>query len=127
MTAELEHANITVANPDATAGWMADVFGWHIRWAGPARDGGRSVHVGSKHSYLALFAPAGGTGAASQDSYATRAGLNHLAIVVADLDATETAVRKAGFTPQDHADYTPGRRFYFHDDNGLEYEVVQYG
>ena len=34
MTAHLEHTNFTVSDTDATAEWMCDLFGWHIRWAG---------------------------------------------------------------------------------------------
>ena len=36
------------------------------------------------------------------------------------------AVLAQGFTTGNHADYEPGRRFYFHDADGIEYEVVQY-
>ena len=32
----------------------------------------------------------------------------------------------AGLTPFSHADYEPGRRFYFLDPDGIEYEVVSY-
>ena len=57
MTATLEHANICVSDPHKTAAWMEKIFGWRIRWEGPALNGGYSVHVGSKDSYLALYAP----------------------------------------------------------------------
>ena len=53
-------------------------------------------------------------------------GLNHIGLVVEDLEAVETSVRAAGYTPHSHADYEPGRRFYFDDDNGIEFEVVAY-
>jgi catechol 2,3-dioxygenase-like lactoylglutathione lyase family enzyme len=52
--------------------------------------------------------------------------LNHVGVVVEDLDATEAKVRAAGFAPHSHADYEPGRRFYFHDRDGIEFEVVSY-
>jgi lactoylglutathione lyase len=52
--------------------------------------------------------------------------LNYIALVVDDLDLIEAQVRKAGFTPHSHADYAPGRRFYFKDHDEIEYEVVQY-
>lgn len=35
MQATLEHVNLTVPDPDATAAWLCEVFGWHIRWQGP--------------------------------------------------------------------------------------------
>ena len=53
-------------------------------------------------------------------------GLNHIALVVDDLDAVEALVRNEGLTPINHANYDPGRRFYFHDTDGIEYEVVSY-
>jgi len=45
---------------------------------------------------------------------------------VKDLDDVEARVKKAGFTPVNHANYEPGRRFYLHDHDSIEYEVVAY-
>jgi catechol 2,3-dioxygenase-like lactoylglutathione lyase family enzyme len=126
MTVKLEHTNLTVSDPDATAKWMCDLFGWHVRWAGTAMQTGRTVHVGNDTQYLALFTP-GKPGRPTDDNYATIGGLNHIAVTVDDLDAMEQAVVAHGFTTGNHADYEPGRRFYFHDDDGIEYEVVCYG
>ncbi|WP_227267609.1 VOC family protein [Roseobacter weihaiensis] len=125
MTALLEHANVTVSNANRTAQWMSELFGWHIRWQGPAIDGGRSLHIGTDSQYLALYQPAR-TVAAKSSTYHTAGGLNHIAIVVDDIDALEKQVTAAGFTAVNHADYEPGRRFYFHDHDDIEYEVVQY-
>ena len=125
MVARLEHTNYTVKDPDATAAWMCDLFGWSIRWAGAAMSGGRTVHVGTDTHYLALYTP-GDPGAATDDNYTTVGGLNHIAVTVDDIDAMEQAVANAGFTPTNHGDYEPGRRFYFHDQDGIEYEVVSY-
>lgn len=125
MPTTLEHTNYTVADPDKTAAWMCDVFGWHIRWAGDSIHKGRSVHVGDDRSYLALYTP-GTPKAATDNTYTTVGGLNHLAVVTDDIGAMEHKVLAAGFTPNNHADYEPGRRFYFHDADGIEYEVVSY-
>lgn len=126
MQAILEHVNYTVKDPDATAAWMCDLFGWDVRWAGAAKNGGRSVHVGTPGQYLALFRPAGTAEAATDDNYQTIGGFNHLAVITDDIDAMEQAVVAKGFVPNNHGDYEPGRRFYFHDTDGIEYEVVQY-
>ena len=123
--ASLEHVNLTVDNPEKTAKWLCDLFGWHIRWQGDSIHGGRTVHVGGENSYLALYSP-GKRLAASSSSYVTTGGLNHIGVVVDDLDAAEEKVKACGFEPHSHADYEPGRRFYFHDDQGIEYEVVSY-
>ncbi|WP_298839332.1 VOC family protein [uncultured Roseobacter sp.] len=125
MSTELEHANVTVSDAVATAAWMTRLFGWKIRWDGPSLDGGRSIHVGSDTSYIALYQPARET-TPGASSYHIRGGLNHLAVTVSDIEAMETAVKKEGFVPENHADYEPGKRFYFHDTDGIEYEVVQY-
>lgn len=125
MTAHLEHANLTVTDPDATAAWMRAAFGWHIRWEGETQTGLRAIHIGTDASYLALFAPELPSVHAT-GRYKTIGAMNHLGIVVDDFEATERAVRAAGFTPHHHADYPPGRRFYFMDDLGVEYEVVSY-
>ena len=38
----------------------------------------------------------------------------------------EARVSAAGLIPFNHGDYEPGRRFYFLDPDGIEYEVVSY-
>lgn len=124
--AHLEHTNYTVTDPKATAAWMCDVFGWHIRWQGVALNGeGYTVHVGDDTGYLALYGPSTPP-TDSGVSYAHRGGLNHIGLVVDDLDAAEARVKAAGFETHSHADYEPGRRFYFHDGEGIEYELVSY-
>ena len=125
--ARLEHLNVTVADPEATAAMLSDLFGWHIRWQGEAIHGGRTIHVGTDKDYLAVYSgPGGASKAVADDSYTLRGGLNHIGVVVEDLDAVERRVRARGYTPHSHADYEPGRRFYFREENGIEIEVVSY-
>ena len=120
----LEHVNVTVSEPQATADWMCEVFGWQRRWEGPVSQGGYSIHVGGPNSYLALNKR--GDAAGRPDTYKMIGGLNHIALTVDDLDAAEARVANAGFQSHSHADYEPGRRFYFHDFDGIEYEIVTY-
>ena len=122
--AGLEHVNITSMAPKRTAEMMCSVFGWRIRWQGPSSLGGETIHVGTDDAYVAVYTPP-----ASSDGPARREGrgrFNHIGVVVSDLDATERKVRDAGYEPYAHADYEPGRRFYFRDDDGIEFEVVSY-
>jgi hypothetical protein len=49
-----------------------------------------------------------------------------MALVIDDLDGAEDEVTQAGLTPFGHDDYDPGRRFYFFDWDGIEFEVVSY-
>ena len=126
--ATLEHVNITVRDPKVTAALLSDLFGWHTRWEGEAINGGYTVHVGGADSYVALYTgPGGNEGQTEADnSYLQRGGLNHIGIVVEDLEAAEAAIKARGFETHSHADYEPGKRFYFHEDNGVEIEVICY-
>jgi catechol 2,3-dioxygenase-like lactoylglutathione lyase family enzyme len=120
----IEHVNVTVSDPERAARLMQALFGWHVRWHGPARDGGRTIHVGSERHYLALYT---GRGVAySAGDFAKGRPLNHIGVEVDDLAAVEARVVAAGLRPFGHDDYDPGRRFYFLDPDGIEYEVVSY-
>ncbi|GGE41127.1 VOC family protein [Actibacterium pelagium] len=121
----LEHVNITVPDPKATAKVLCGLFDWTVRWEGAAINGGYSVHVGNKDSYLALYTP-GKKLITNGDPHYSRAGLNHIGIVVEDLDDAEAKVSAAGYATFNHADYEPGKRFYFDGPDDIEYEVVSY-
>ena len=125
VVARIEHVNVTVRDPEDTAGLMERLFGWRVRWQGPARDGGHTVHVGSDDHYIALYTER--DAAYTAEDFAKGRPLNHIGVEVDDLGATEARVVAAGLTPFSHADYEPGRRFYFLDPDGIEYEVVSYG
>ena len=125
MTAlRIEHVNVTVSSPETTADLLERVFGWRVRWTGPARDGGRTIHIGTDAHYVALYTGAGAPDGA--DDFAKGRPLNHIGVEVVDLDAVEARVVAAGLRPFSHGDYVPGRRFYFLDPDGIEYEVVSY-
>jgi len=120
----IEHVNVTVSDPERAARLMESLFGWHGRWQGAARDGGRTIHVGSDAYYIALYTSRGV--AYDADNFAKGRPLNHIGVEVDDLDATEAKVKDAGLRPFGHDDYDPGRRFYFLDPDDIEYEVVCY-
>lgn len=121
----IEHVNVTVSDPERAARLMTEVFGWQVRWQGPARDGGRTIHIGSPDHYVALYT--GRDVAYTADDFAKGRPLNHIGVEVDDLAATEARVVAAGLEPFNHGDYEPGRRFYFLDPDGIEYEIVSYG
>jgi predicted enzyme related to lactoylglutathione lyase len=121
----LEHVNITVANPDLTAALLCRLFDWTVRWSGAGMQTGRTVHVGGPDSYVALFS-FGNAAKGQEDRYSTQGALNHIAVVVDDLTATEARIKAAGYAPENHGNYEPGRRFYFTEENGVEIEVVAY-
>ena len=121
--AKLEHVNITVSDPHRSAALMRDLFGWHIRWEGPSMSAGHTIHVGTDDQYIALY---------SNDDIPTgiqyRKGqpMNHIAMTVDDLEAVHAKVKAAGLKSDEIDAYEPGRRFYFYDWNGIEFEVVSY-
>jgi catechol 2,3-dioxygenase-like lactoylglutathione lyase family enzyme len=126
MPARLEHVNLTVTDPERTARMLCDLFGWRVRWHGRSRNGGVTYHVGDDAAYLAVYSYDGAPVEAAAETYETKGGLNHIGVVVADLDAAEQKVRAAGYAPYGHDDYDPGRRFYFRDGDRVEFEVVSY-
>jgi len=122
--ASLEHANITVSDPQRSAALLRDLFGWHIRWEGPSMLGGHTIHIGTDDSYIALYTNP--EVRAADPTFNKGEPMNHIGVTVDDLDAVEEKVVAAGLEPFNHGDYEPGRRFYFFDWNGIEWEVVSY-
>ena len=120
----IEHVNVTVRDPERSAKLMHDLFGWNIRWQGPAISGGRSIHVGDDRFYMAFYTKDGAD--TVDDAFRKGRPLNHVGIVVDDLDDAERRVVAAGLEPFNHGDYDPGRRFYFFDFDGTEFELVSY-
>lgn len=117
----LEHVNITVSDIDRSAALLAQLMGWRIRWRGPSQLGGETIHVGGDDDYIAVY-----TRGTVPRPFAKGVPLNHVGLVVDDLDAAEAVVTAAGLEPFNHADYEPGRRFYFFDWDGIEFEIVSY-
>ncbi|MEQ1550331.1 VOC family protein [Sphingorhabdus sp.] len=120
----IEHVNVTVSNPERSAEMLIDLFDWHIRWNGKAQLGGDTIHVGNDRFYLAVYALKPGN---EKLGHKKGVPLNHIGIVVDDLDEVERRVIARGLTPFSHGDYEPGRRFYFFDPDGIEFEIVSYG
>lgn len=124
----IEHANLTVTNPERSADLFKKLLGWEERWRGKSQNGGDTVHVGEPANgatYIALYTN-DNVRADRGRRYSKGQPLNHVGLLVDDLDAAEKAVAKAGLEPFGHDDYEPGRRFYFFDWDGIEFEVVSY-
>jgi len=118
---QLEHANITVTDPDRSAKLFEQLCDWHERWRGSSQLGGRTIHVGNDTTYLAIY-----TNERAKGGYVKGVPLNHIGLLVDDLNAAEKVVAECGLQPFGHDDYEPGRRFYFFDWDGIEFEVVSY-
>ncbi|WP_035582341.1 VOC family protein [Hyphomonas jannaschiana] len=120
-----EHVNVTVSDPKKTAAMLVDLFGWHVRWEGPSKYDGYTVHVGTDDEYIALYALPK-QDRPDEESYYRTGAVNHFGILVEDLDATEKRILASGIKTHSHQTYDPGSRFYFHDHDGIEWEVVSY-
>ncbi len=123
-TGTLEHANLTVTQPERSAQLLKQLCGWEERWRGKSKMGGDTIHVGEPTNgaaYIALY-----TNDDVKGGYSKGEPLNHLGLLVDDLGAAEKVVSAAGLEPFGHDDYDPGRRFYFFDWDGIEFEVVSY-
>ena len=120
----IEHVNITVADPDRSAAMLEAIFGWKERWRGPSGLGGRAVHVGTDSHYIAVYAPEDANG--STCGHSKGMPLNHIGVQVDDLNEVERRVAAWGLVPYSHGDYHPGRRLYFFDTDGIEWEIVSY-
>ena len=122
--AYLEHANVTVTNPEQTAQRLIDLFNWNIRWSGAAMNQGHTIHVGTKDCYLALYTH---KDTIEANSNGLNAGhLNHLAVVVDDIEQASNQAYRLGLEPFNFGEYQPGKRFYVMIDKDLELEVVSY-
>ena len=120
--ATIEHVNITVSDPERSAKLFEKLCGWHERWRGLSKLGGRTIHVGSESEYLAIY-----TNDNVRGEFSKGVPLNHVGLQVDDLAAAERIVVEAGLEPFNHGEYDPGpKSFYFFDWDGIEFEVVSY-
>ncbi|WP_040464648.1 VOC family protein [Erythrobacter sp. NAP1] len=127
-TGTIEHANLTVTNPARSAELFKQMLGWEERWSGHSQMGGDTIHVGQPGNgaaYMALYTN-DDVRADEERRYSKGQPLNHVGLLVDDLDAAEKVVIAAGLEPFGHDDYDPGKRFYFFDWDGIEFEVVSY-
>lgn len=124
----IEHANITVSDPDRSAELLKGLLGWEERWRGPSMLGGETIHVGlpgDGEDYVALYTNDEVRGA--ERRYSKGAPLNHVGFTVDDLDAAEQVVLAAGLEPFSHSSYAAGHAsFYFFDWDGIEFEIASY-
>lgn len=87
----IEHINITVSDVERSVAMLETLFGWKVRWKGPAKDGGITAHVGDKNHYLALYSKGGA--AARTTSYEMPGGLIPRKPVSGPLASSRTAMR----------------------------------
>lgn len=121
---KIEHVNITVKNAFETSKMLEFLFDWKIRWQGSAQLGGHTIHIGDETQYLAIWQPSEENPIKAK--FQKGMPLNHIGIETDNLDLIEKRVREFGLSPFNFADYDPGKRFYFFDNDGIEYEIISY-
>lgn len=117
----LEHLHVNVNSLAATEAFLrAAVPQLQRRGGGDAPDYGPWVHYGSEQSYIAFTEVPG--------SVAPKA-LRHIGLMVDDVEALMARLEQAGYRPADSSaldGHPHRRRVYYVDDNGLDWEFVEY-
>ena len=129
MNCYLEHANITVKDLDEAVIFFTTAFPhFKVRGSGESDHGTWSkkwLHFGTADTYIAL----------EQVSLKTEGnrrpyrdvGINHVGFVVDDVDTVIKRLKAAGYRDGIAVAPHPYRkRAYFHDNDGNEYEFVEY-
>ncbi len=120
MFVALEHANLSVLDIDATVRFLLTAFPeFSVRGGSPSDDPNRWVHVGTDESYIAL--------SRRSDTGHPSSFFNHVGFVVTDADELKQRMLSAGYREGYRAESHPHRkRVYFLDDEGVEWEFIQY-
>jgi hypothetical protein len=126
----LEHLNVTLTDLDrATRALQAIVPSWSVRGAGTWEDGQGGLHawrhVGDDFQYLSLYETPPGRALAASGG---RSALNHLGLVVDDLDAALARLRALGIALDHVGGGTTHRRsaYVVIEPERLQIELVAY-
>ena len=99
---------------------------FNVRGEGRNRDGTRWLHIGTNATYIALN-EASTAPTQRWTPYRGVPGLNHLGYEVDDVEIFRDRLRAAGYTDSTVPNVHPHRkRVYFYDDEGNDWEFVQY-
>ncbi len=128
---QLEHVNLAVPDIDEALVFLRIVApDFVLRKEGQAEAGYRWAHFGNDTSYIALQEPhthlGDGVAKSPRRAYKNH-GLNHLALVVDDLQLVCDALDAAGYRRSiETPDEQYRARAYFYDATGLEWELIEY-
>ena len=128
MTVRIEHANLTVPDIDATIRFLQCVDpGFRVLNDAVGQGGYRWAHIGTPVGYFALEEPHEPTPDAALKRRYADFGVNHIGLVVDDVDALADRLLAAGYSEGFVSERHPARiRRYFLDSAGMEWEFVQY-
>lgn len=126
----LEHVNLNVRNLEASLRFFRHAFPTaRVRGGGVSHSGETStrwVHFGDEHSYLAIQQAVPAPVDATAEPFG-ELGVNHAGFTVKDAKSLAKRLSDAGYEQTYDLDQHPGRhRVYFLDDDGFEWEFVEY-
>ncbi len=126
MEPYLEHLNLTVLDVDRTVRFLQTAMPeLQVRGGGTGVKCRRWVHVGVGATYLAIE-DRGADGPGPHEPY-IHPGLNHIGFVVADVGLVAERLSRAGYrSGEDAMEHPHRKRIYFYDDDGNEFEFVEY-
>lgn len=117
----LEHIHINVDSIEATERLLrVAIPDFKRRGGGNAENYGSWLHIGTDTDYIALTEVAGAK---------PMENLRHIGLVVDDVEAVIARLSAIGIEPADDSaldEHPYRRRVYYVDDNGLDWEFVQY-
>lgn len=127
MKTRLDHANLTVRDAEGVTRFLTHAFPeFRVRGRGSDCAGLPWVHVGDDTTYLSLLTARGSPNDPFV-AYGGAPGLNHLGFEVDDVDAVRRRLHAAGYRESGVTyDHPHRRRAYFYDDQGNEWEFVQF-
>jgi hypothetical protein len=127
----IEHANITVGSTEEAIRFLGTAFpDFKVRgkgFLGGGESTGTWTHFGNDETYLALQENAESSG--RSDLTYTNDGINHMGFVIEEMDALVDRMADEGYHPSDASamgGHPYRRRAYFKDENGFEWEFVEY-
>lgn len=125
MAATFEHANITVRDIHAALRFLqAALPKWQVRYEGEG-ERGPWLHFGDDETYIDLDTAVEATEGGRKPYHHT--GCNHIGFVVDDLSALRERLKAAGYEEGMLALDHPHRlRAYFYDEDGIEWEFIEY-
>lgn len=124
MQAYVEHANITVSNIDDAVQFIQTAIP-EFKERHRGQTNYRWCHIGTDDSYIALQEVVARK--QTDRSPYLDVGINHIGIVVDDVDRVQKRLLAAGYEQNDIGEDNPFRkRVYFYDASGVEWEFIEY-
>ncbi len=125
---QFEHANITVPNIDAALAFLLNAApDFQIKTDQTHQDSYRWVHIGNENCYFALQESHSPSVSKDTRKPYQNIAVNHIGMIVDDLDNIQLNLLALGY--EQNGDITQekhGRRLYFYDKAGFEWELIEY-